>query len=290
MNSSRFFSLIAGVCFLAVCAYAGAAIYSQVDQPDIQTVQTLHIRDSAQLQGIVLRSELSLRFDRGTEPLAQDAKRLAAGETLALDAKGAPLRSPCSAVYFSDTDGYEHLSIASLEPLSVQSLKALLSEKPLDQGDGRLVTGQSWYFAALAADTQALPEKGSCSVQFDALPEAVPAQIIAVSEPEDGKRAMLLRLNQGGSEYLSLRKTGASLLFSEYTGLYLPQEAIEQAEDGTDFVYTISAGVVETRPVELIYKGSGFSLAAISSQPDTLREGDRIVMGKDIYKGKVLVP
>lgn len=290
MNSSRFFSLIAGVCFLAVCAYAGAALYSQVDQPDIQTVRVLHIRDSAQLQGIVLRSELSLRFDRGSETLAPDAERLAAGETLALDAEGAPVRSPCSAVFFSDTDGYEHLSIASLEPLCVPGLKALLSEAPHDQGDGRLVTSHAWYFAALTADTKQLPSSGSCSIQFDTLPEAVPAQILALSEPEDGRRAILLRLSQGGSEYLSLRKTGASLLFSEYTGLYLPQEAIAQAEDGTDFVYILSAGVVETQPVELIYRGSGFSLAAMSSQPGALREGDRVVMGKDIYKGKVLIP
>ena len=55
MESSGFFSLVAGTLFLAVCAYGGAALYRQVEQPEIVTVQRTHLRESAELEGIVLR-------------------------------------------------------------------------------------------------------------------------------------------------------------------------------------------------------------------------------------------
>ena len=100
---------------------------------------------------------------------------------------------------------------------------------------------------------------------------------------------MLLRLNQGGSEYLTLRKTGAKLLFSEHSGLVLPEEAIQQAADGSKLVYTLSAGALERRAVEITYTGEGFSLAAFGTGPEALREGDRVVIGKDIQEGKVMI-
>ena len=111
--------------------------------------------------------------------------------------------------------------------------------------------------------------------------ESVPAQIISLSPPENGRQAVLLRLNQGGSEYLTLRKTGAKLLFSEHSGLVLPEEAIQQAADGSKFVYTLSAGTLERRAVEITYTGEGFSLAAFGTGPAALREGDRVVIARE---------
>ncbi len=75
MESSRYFSLTAAIVFLAVCAYAGAAVYSRVEQPEIETVSLLHVQESAELQGIVLRREQSLSFTWGTTLLAQDSRR-----------------------------------------------------------------------------------------------------------------------------------------------------------------------------------------------------------------------
>lgn len=290
MEASRFLSLTAEVVFLAVCAYVGAAVYSHVEQPEFSTVQRIYIRDSAELQGIVLRSEQTLSFDRGTEPLAEDGRRLAAGDILAIDSEGRGLSSPCSAIYFSDTDGYEHLNADAIEPMDISALEELMAEKPGDRGDGRLVTGKSWYYWAICDPEDRLPPSGSCNIQFDGMNESIPARILSLSEPENNRQAILLRLDRGGSEYLRLRMTGAKLLFSEHSGLYLPEEAIMQAPDGTDFVYTLNAGVLEMQPVEIIYTGSGFSLVREDSGAGSLHEGDRIAMGKDLYVGKVVIP
>ena len=144
MESSGFFSLVAGTLFLAVCAYGGAALYRQVEQPEIVTVQRTHLRESAELEGIVLREEQSLCFDRGTRPLVPEGQRLAAGQALALDASGQELLSRNAGIYFSQTDGFEGLDAGSIDAGDASALEALLAEKPEKGGDGRLVTGSAW--------------------------------------------------------------------------------------------------------------------------------------------------
>lgn len=288
MESARYFSLTAAVIFLAVCAYAGAAVYSRVEQPEIETVRFTLVQESAELQGIVLRREQGLSFSWGTKLLAQDSRRVSAGEALAVDLMGKELTSPCSAVFFDHTDGFESLSPEDIDPGDTAALQSLLDERPSQRPDGRLVTGTAWYYWALVSSKEAVPASGQCSVQFDALEESVPARILSLSESRGGKRAILLRLTQGGSAYLSLRKTGARLLFSQHSGLYLPGGAVMQEADGSEFVYILSAGIAEKQPVEIIYRGSGFSLAASGPLSNSLKEGDRVIVGKDIYEGKVL--
>lgn len=288
MDSARYFSFTAALVFLAVCAYAAAAVYSRVEQPEIETVRLLQVQESAQLQGIVLRREQSLSFSWGTRLLAEDSRRIAAGETLAVELMGRELLSPCSAVFFSRTDGFEYLSPQDIDADDVSALEELLNRKAGESSDGRLVTDTAWYYWALTSSRDQLPNSGQCSVQFDGLEESVPAQVISLSEPKGGKRAILLRLTQGGSQYLSLRKTDAKLLFSQHSGLYLPEEAIRQEPDGSKFVYILSSGIAEKQPVEIIYTGSGFSLAAADFAPGSLAVGDRVILGKDIYEGKVL--
>lgn len=288
MDSARYFSLAAALVFLALCAYAGAALYSKVEQPETETVRLLQVQESARLRGIVLRREQSLSFGWGTELLAEDSRRIAAGDTLAVDMLGRELTSPCSAVFFSGTDGFEDLSPLEIEAEDVSALENLLNRKAGEKADGRLVTDTAWYYWALTSSKDSLPDSGQCSLRFEGMEENVPAQVVSLSEAQGGKRAILLRLTQGGGQYLSLRKTQAELLFSRHSGLYLPEEALRQDEAGNEFVYILSGGIAERRPVEIIYRGGGFALAAPGTASLSLREGDRVIVGKDIYEGKVL--
>lgn len=76
------------------------------------------------------------------------------------------------------------------------------------------------------------------------------ARAVSVSD-ESGRRFILLRLTEGGADYLSLRKTKAEIVFSEHRGLKLPAQAVRHDADGTDYVYVLCAGVVERRGAEL---------------------------------------
>jgi hypothetical protein len=276
VDSSRFFSLIAVTVFLAVGAYVGTSLYDRVDSPVTQAVTYYHYRDTAALQGIVIRQEQSLSLARGYSFAAQDGQRLSAGEILTLDPKGQGVPAELAGTYFDKTDGFEYLSIDSIDALDLSALESLLSAKPKESADGRYVTGSTWYYWAEAEASAKLQSSGSCSVQFEGMSEAVNAQIISLSPASAGKQAILLRLTQGGSQYLSLRKCQATALFSQYSGLYLPLSALHEDEEGNKFVYTLNVVDTQVQPVELIYTGKDFALAL--SSDSGLQPGDIVVV------------
>ena len=176
MDSARYFSFTAALIFLAVCAYSAAALYSRVERPEIETVSLLHLQESAQLQGIVLRREQGLSFGWGTRLLAEDSRRLAAGETMAVDLMGRELLSPCSAVFFESSDGFEDLDPREIDAEDVSALESLLDRKAGDKADARLVTDTAWYYWALCSSKDHLPGSGLCSVQFQGMEESVQAR------------------------------------------------------------------------------------------------------------------
>ena len=71
----------------------------------------------------------------------------------------------------------------------------------------------------------------------------------------------------------------------EYTGLKLPKESVYADSDGTYFVYISEAGENIPTPVDLIYCGEDFYLAAVSDSPDGLHEGSAVIISHpDIQK------
>lgn len=57
MTSSRVFSALSSLLFLAVCAYAGAALRGSADGVELMTVSAVTVTESAELDGVVLRRE-----------------------------------------------------------------------------------------------------------------------------------------------------------------------------------------------------------------------------------------
>ena len=291
MKPSRFFSALASLLFLAVCAYAGAALYRRTDSVETFAAGTVTVTESLRLDGIALRRE-KLLTDMRILPGVEDGRRISANETLAEDRSGAELTTGETAVFFADTDGFEYLSPDALYGAGEKELVKLLSAAPkrAARTAGRLVSGFDWYYAAFAESSAPGLEPGDCRIIFDGFDDCADAQLIRSANLGDGRQALLLRLTEGGADYLRLRRTGATLILSEYSRLKLPQAALRQEPDGTYFVYTLSAGTVGRRSAELIYTGDGFCLAEPGTAGDTLREGETVILsGKDIYEGKVLM-
>lgn len=285
-----FLKAVVVVLFLAVCAYLGARIYNGLDQ-DLKTVSVSHITvtDSLELTGLVIRREQLICSPGKAQLSRSSGERIPADGLIAVSQDGTELRSPSSALFFSDYDGFEYLSPDMLSALSCQELKELLQQEaePDRETIGRLVFGWDWYFAALPENSAALPSEGRCTLLFDGMEQGIPAELISAGE----NLPFILRLTYGGEEYLHLRKTQAQLIFSEHSGLALPEEAVRQDADGTEYVYTITAGMIERRPVEIIYRAEGRCIAAVSTQADALREGNTlIVSGENIYEGRVTKP
>ena len=270
--------LIAAVLFLAVSAYAGAKLWNGLEPvPGTQTVYAVTLTDSAELEGIVIRREQSFR--PAGEALFADGERIPAGTVPTVSG---------SALYYSSCDTLEDLGPELLDTLDVAGLRSLLSRKPSPREGGRLVLDHAWYYAALVSAEEPVPDSGRCRVLFEGFEGPAEASILSLSPPEDGQRVLVLRLTLGGDSYMSLRKCSARLIFSEYSGLYLPEEAVHQDEDGNQFVYTITAGVVERRAVDILYSEGDVCIAAFSAGAEGLREGNLVIVsGQENYEGKV---
>ena len=104
--------------------------------------------------------------------------------------------------------------------LDAEALHRLLAAQPQSPPGcaGRLVYDGVWYYAAFAPAGSVAPEPGSCRLRFAGKSEWLPARLLSVSAAEDGRTALLFRLNRGG-DYLSLRRTEAELYQRQKEGI-----------------------------------------------------------------------
>lgn len=207
MRTSRFFSALSSVLFLALCAYAGAYIYPKATQKAAPDVPRAEVTQTVTLRGVAVRYERV--FDcAGT---AENAQRLSVGSPFGIDENGDELYSDASAVYFSESDGFEYLSPDKLDELNPDELEELLSMPVKEASSPRLVTGFAWYFIALVPDTVPVPETGRCRLLFDGFQNETDAYLVSASAADNGRRVLLFRLTAGGEAYLSLRQTSANI-------------------------------------------------------------------------------
>ena len=196
--------------FLAACAWCGAGLYALLRPPPVSAAAEASAVSVLRLDGICLRQEEALLLPASAVPLAENGERIPAGAALAVLADGSTLPAGASVLFFSDYDGLEYLRAP--ETLDVRTLASLLAAQPQNPPGyaGRLVLDGVWYYAAFAPADAAPPETGPCRLHFFGRPEILTARLLSVSAAEDGRTALLFRLNRGG-DYLSLRRTEAEL-------------------------------------------------------------------------------
>ena len=272
--------------FAAVCAYFFCGLFGVVDEIKTARAERFTVKENVRAEGIAVREEQLLCSSRICSVFAQDGQRLPAGAMLAQSGE-LSVSAPCSAVFLSDFDGLEYLSPESCENLTVSSLKELTESIPASVGSayGRLVTDYVWYFAAFT--DAVVPAGERCTVVFDGIEGGVDGRLVLVSQQEDGKYAVLLRLKCGG-EHLRLRRASAELIFDSFTGLALSPSAVRHDGQG-DYVLTVNAGIAERKPVELIYRSKELCLAAEGSPAQGLTEGNIVILyGESIEEGCVI--
>ena len=142
-SGQKFLRCVAAVLFITLCAYLGAGVNSLL-QPAAKTVNAeLHtVTETLSLEGIAIRSE-SIVLSEGSFSAPENGSRLRAGTLLQLG--DSTLRLQQSAFFYSDFDGYEHLSPPGTD-LTVASVNGSLSlePSPADKAAGRLVNSHVW--------------------------------------------------------------------------------------------------------------------------------------------------
>ena len=117
----------------------------------------------------------------------------------------------------------------------------------------------------------------------------VAALVEYMSDGYNGSTAVVFRCETALADTLSMREVSASVVFDEYNGIRVPSQALRTGDDGTEFVWVITAMQLERKEVSVIYRGEDFCVVERQAAPNALREGNEIVVsGTDLYEGKLM--
>ena len=277
--------------------------------------------DTAEGYGNELRS-LILKRDytySGAEDLSAQIEELKSQlQTLRAQAgtSSRQITAPEAGLYSAVVDGYETVltpeSLGSLTPGSFSDLQA---DETVHSSVGKLILGDSWYYAALMDGEQvgALEDAGRISLRFAKGMEAtVEVTISRISQPENGRVVVVFEGTKYLPELTLLRQQSADVILNTVEGIRVPKEALRvretpvEKEDGTTGtvtetgVYCVLGAEACFKPVEVLYNGDDFILVrsaldgaegdlTTAQEARRLRTGEEVIVAaNDLYDGKVL--
>lgn len=203
--------------------------------------------------------------------------------------------APNGGVFLREVDGYESVmtteAVKTLTPGGLRALLASAQDTPL--AVGRIVTGGVWY---LAVPLDA--ERADAFVTGEAYPVTVSRTgerptltLERITAPDTGGEVLLIFCAAEGTPLPAdlSRSQEVVLTVGTVSGIWVPMMALRE-ENGRSLVLVEENGVAVSRTVEVVYKGDGYCLSALTEQEGCLREGDKILITpRRIYHGRVLV-
>ncbi len=186
--------------------------------------------------------------------------------------------------YSYSCDGYETvLTPAFLESVMPSSLKNLA---PAENGNniGKMIYGETWYFAATIheQDAQQLHMGQAVKLRLSkGLSQDVDATVERVSAAEDGQVAVVLSCRKYMADVTQLRQLSAELIVNSYHGLRVPSSALRVDEEGRTGVYCMIGEVACFKPCSMVYQGDSYTLVKadpLAEGTDILRHGDEVIV------------
>lgn len=249
---------------------------------------------TAELKGLVLRR---MSTDAENDALDQQIEALQTEiEALRADANyDTTVVAASKSGYFSGTvDGYETvLTVSLLESITADQLSALQPTEPPEDAVGRLISGSTWYYVTT------VPAEQLAGVQTgDEVPvtfasqfyESIPMTVERLGQETEGQRIIVLSCDRYMQNVTLLRQQSADIVFSSYTGLRVPKEAIRVNEDGKAGVYILEGSNAAWKSVNILHdNGESYVVELDKSSVNNLWPGDEIIVtGRDLYDGKVV--
>lgn len=270
-----------------------------------------------QLRALVLKRDYTYSenedFSGRIEKLQSQLKELkaqAAGSVQTITA-------PVSGLYSAVVDGYENvLTPENLTDMTPSQLSAVRADSTVSSGVGKLILGDSWYYAAavsvgdakeLKEESDALQKAGKAlTLRFAKNVERdLPVTVSHIGAEENGRCVVVFE----GKSYLPqltlLRQQSAQVVWDSVEGIRVPKEALRidirtaENEDGTTTesrvtgVYCLVGMEARFKPVEILHNGSGFLLVRSAAPADRenlrLRPGDEVIItANELFDGKVI--
>ena len=210
---------------------------------------------------------------------------------------GTAITAPEGGIYSAACDGYE--TVLTLDFLQDDLTPSKLSSvKPTGSDSanvGKLIYGDTWYYAANITEAQAeqLDGRSTVTLRFaKGLNTELRMTIDSISRSENGQRTLVLRSEKYLAQTTLMRHQAATLVLRTYEGLRLPANALRVSDEGVTGVYCLLGVRAKFKPVAVIYQGDGYALVeAASAQEDSsmLRQGDQVIVTTAaLYDGKVI--
>lgn len=276
MNKAKggsFSGAIAFICFLALAAYLAAGLGGKLKN-DLrwETVSVRSVESFFYAEGIIIREEIS-----PLEGFAPEGRRLGAG-----DGMGEGSFAPASGIYFGECDSLSYLSPEDIPSLDAPALSRLLAEEPRQVNQGRLITGNDWYFVCLPPAS--LPLEVDSTLVLDLGLGEIPCLIQSIENS-----VAVFRMETQLVPHAALRKVRGKIISESFSGLALPSSALRQNGE-EHYVWVIAAGRLEKKIINVIFFGEDFVLAGKTDNADALQDGDKVVTaGENLYEGKIII-
>ncbi len=200
--------------------------------------------------------------------------------------------------YFSGSaDGFETLlrpeNISALTVSTLETLEESVGPLP-DGAFGKLISGDTWYYATVVPSEYAAQTArgGSVTVTFSQdLAEPVSMTVERIGESEGGRCVLVLSCDRYMADVTLLRRVSADIVFSSYSGLRVPKNAIRLDDDGRAGVFVLEGSTARWKTVTILYdNGESYVVELDKSDTANLWPGDEVIVSaKGLYNGKVVL-
>lgn len=255
---------------------------------------TLAQEDLSSLKAAILKRDYSFDSQEDIQANINDVKNQI--DQLRGTLNGARnIEAQKSGTYSYSCDGYETvLTPAFLETVMPGSLKSLA---PKDAGSniGKMIYGETWYFAATIDESDADQLHMGQAVQLrlsKGLTQDVAAKVERVSTAENGQVAVVLSCRKYLAEVTQLRQLSAELITDSHRGLRIPSSALRVDEDGRTGVYCLIGQEACFKPCTVVYQGDNYTLVKadlLAEGTDILRHGDEVIVTANALEDGALV-
>jgi len=204
-------------------------------------------------------------------------------------------------MYFSSFDGYEgKIGTENIETLTPSSLKTLFKSAPdKNSMDATMKVANAfdWYLA-VTVEEEKLPSLQrkmqyglDVKIRFPQFgQESYVAQLVRISEPENGEVLAVLRCYSYCDAVYYNRFLDTELILNEYTGLKFFKDAVKVYEGKTGVFVRTNNGVAKFKEIEILTTDSGYIVAKEdnNNQGGLLLYDEVIITRNPIKNGDVI--
>ena len=269
---------------------------------------------SAAVKGLILRrmstEEQNAAVDQRIKDLntrLEALKEESGGDTMTVQASA-------SGYFSGSVDGYETvLTMSALDTMTAADFADIRQGDVSDNAVGKLISGSTWYYVTVVptAQTEGVKPGSKVPVTFASdFYEELDMTVERLGEDENGSRLLVLSCDSYMQNATLLRQQSADVVFSSYSGLRVPKEAVRvmtrsqiyqetvdasgdltmEPEETYVGVFVLEGSTAAWKTIHILHdNGESYVVELDKSSTDHLWPGDEIIVGaRNLYDGKVV--